>query len=361
MPLDTLPTEIITHIFLSLPSISSALALGATSHHLHAVFHSSKRLFILSEAAEAEYGPIQDIIQLVTHNSSQPTHIRRQVPVSDALIRQIVSVGRVARSWEALYPSKKWKVDYANRRLLSAAERYLLRRAIYRLWLYSKAFHHRGHARTTRALPQSMAERAALLHNFTTPELAELLDVHLVLRDTVAHNICPSNGRIRQKFSKRYPDSNYQLLFNIHLNYPPAPSTFVPDTWFHNSMPASKHHARLHPTRFHEPGAEGWGDDINHYYVVEDMMKLNPAQILHLKDGNMRKSEVEAYVRDAAGEATDWMGGGWFANNGETFSETLGFVLKQRGDDLQDVKAWVEDYELGVIRDDDGDDVDYSP
>lgn len=352
MPFDTIPTEIITHIFLSLPSISSALALSATCHHFHSVFHSSKRLLILHDAAEAEYGPLRDIIQLVTHNSSQPAHVIRQVPVSDALIRQIVSVGRVARRWEEMYPYKKWKTDFANRRLLTVEERYLLRRAVYRLWLYTKAFHNRAHPRTTRALPQTMSERAALLHNFSTPELIEILDVHLVLRDTVANNICPSNGKIRQKFSKRYPDSNHQLLFNIHLNYPPAPSSFVPDSWFHNSITSSKYHSRLQPSRFHEPGAEGWGDEINHYYIVEDFLKLSPEQILLLKDQRLAKSEVEAYVREVAasdaGETGGWSSE-WFMNNGETFSETLGHVVKQRGGDLQELKDFVEDYEMGVV------------
>jgi hypothetical protein len=337
MYFDTLPTEILTQIYLSLPSIDSALALSSTCHHFRHVYRSSKRLLILMQAAESEFGPLNDIIQILTQN---PSHIRREVPISDALIKQIVSTGRVAQKYEEIYPFKKWKTDFASRRLLTSAERYNFRRALYRLWLFDSAFHNPGHVRFARSLPETMRERAALLHNFHSEELAEMLDVHSILRDVVANNVCPSNGRIRQKFHKRYPDSTHQLLFNIHLNYPP--SSFVPDSGYYNSnLTSSKYHAKLSPSRFHEPGAEGWGDDIGHYYVVEDMMKLDPGQILLLKEQFPLKSQVEAYVA-ALGE--------YFVNNGETFSETVGFVIRQRGGDMAELKAAVEEGEAGVVR-----------
>lgn len=349
MEFDTLPNEIVTHVFRSLPHVSSVLALASTCHHFNDIYHKQK-LTILTEAADAEFGPLEDIIQIVTHNSSQPAHIRRNVPMSDALLKQVLGVGKAAQQWEEIYPLKKWKIDFANRRLLTTSERYVMRRALYRLWLFSKAFHNHRYVRTTRNLPQIARERAALLHNFSTAELAEMLDVHNVLRDMIANNICPSNGRIRQKFHKRYPESNHQLLFNIHLNYPPPPTaSWCPaDGWLSNSMITSaKYHqthlSRLQPSRFHEPGAEGWGDDISHYYVVEDMMKLDPGQILFLRDQCPWKQHVEAYVKGFEG------GGEWFVNNGETFSETLGFVIRQRGGEMEALKSAVEECEMGVV------------
>ena len=41
--------------------------------------------------------------------------------------------------------------------------------------------------------------------------------------------------------------------------------------------------------------------------------------------------------------------GEWFGNNGETFSETLGFVVRQRGGDMQELKSAVEDEEAGIV------------
>lgn len=98
----------------------------------------------------------------------------------------------------------------------------------------------------------------------------------------------------------------------------------------------------MQPNRWLEPGAEGWGDDINHYYVVEDMMKLSPEQVLYLRDNCPLKRQVEAYVKDV---------GEWFVNNGETFSETLAFVVRQRGADVEELKAAIEDGEAGIVVD----------
>lgn len=263
--------------------------------------------------------------------------------MSEALLHQVIKTGRIAQKYEDIYPGKKWKVNFANRRLLSSNERFVLRRALYRLWLYSRAFHTPTHVRTCRRLPEIMRERAALLHNFSTVELAEMLDVHAVLRDMVANNICPSNGRIRQKFQKRYPESNNQILFNIHLNYPSTPSAFSLDSWTPNAS-FGKYQSRLSPNKWHDPGAEGWGDDISHYYIIEDYMKLDPEQLLYLRDNCHLKAQVESHVRGF---------GEYFGNNGETFSETLGFVVKQRGCDVDELKHAVGDGELGVALDDD--------
>lgn len=343
--LDTLPTEIITHVFLSVPDIASALALASTCHRCHNTYHSSKKLVILQEAADAEFGPIDDIIQLLTWNASQPAHIKRSVPISEALLHQIVKVGKIAARYEEIYIFKKWKTDWADRRSLTNGERRLLRRALYRLWHFDKAFHNSSHVRTCRGIPDVVRERAALLHNWNTMELAQMLDVHQILRDMVANNVCPSNGKIRQKFQKRFPDSKGPMLFNIHLNYPPTPSAYAPDSYYHNSaFGSSRYQSRLAPSRWHEPGAEGWGDDITHYYVVEDMLKLDPEQLLYLRDNCPLKSQVEMHVRGL---------GEWFVNNGETFSETLGFVVKQRGGDLEGLKLAVEEFELGVATLDD--------
>jgi len=355
MELETLPTEIVTHIFHSLPNIPTVLALASTNHYFNSVYHKQK-LSILTQVTDTEFGPIDDIVQIVTQNASQSAHIRRSVPMSDALLRDVIKIGRAAQQWEEIYPFKKWKNDYSNRRLLTTSERHSMRRAMYRLWLFSAAFHTRQYIRTTRNLPHIMSERAALLHNFSTAELAEMLDVHNVLKDVVTNNVCPSNGKIRQKFQKRYPESNHQLLFNIHLNYPPPPnpSWMNGDGWLSNSIITSaKYHqthlSRLQPSRTHEPGAEGWGDDISHYYVVEDMMKLDPGRILFLRDRCPLKAHVEAYIRTLDG------GVEWFVNNGETFSETLSHVIRQRGGDMDALKGAVEECEMGVAVVEDGD------
>ena len=168
-------------------------------------------------------------------------------------------------------------------------------------------------------------------------------DVRLVVRDVLENNICPSNGTIARKFRKRYPESDQQLLFNIHLNYPPPPTTFQQHFHTTHQLSASSKMTSMTkytPTSFHEVGAEGWGDEIPHYYVVEDMLKLDPGQVLWLRDNCLLKGQVEAYVREL---------GAWFENNGETFGQTLEFVLGERGEDIGELRADIEEGDLGVV------------
>ncbi|GAB7362441.1 hypothetical protein MBLNU230_g2763t1 [Neophaeotheca triangularis] len=342
MYFDFLPNEILTQIFLHLPTVYSALALSSTSQTFRSVYNSSKRLEILSQAIEREYGPSDDMIQLLTHNTSQPAHLHRNAPLSDALLKQMVSIGHTASKYTELYPSKKWAYpNHADRRLLTPPESRRLRQALYRLWLYTAAFHTPSHVRTARNLPQTLQTRAALLHNYTTASLASMLDLHLLLRELIAHEICPSNGSVRREFRSRHPDSSHQLLFNPsnpsqhqhHHQHPflPSPSTSTKPTSLD-----TKYHATPH----HEPGFEGWGDEIQHYYIVEDVLKLDPAQLLFLRDKCPLKWQVESFVMGL---------GEWFEQNGETFSETLGFVLAQRGVELGEVREAVEEGGLGVV------------
>jgi hypothetical protein len=202
---------------------------------------------------------------------------------------------------------------------------------------------------------QAIHTRAELLHNWSTTELAEIADVHAVLRDVVTTNVCPSNGTIARKFKKRFPETDHQLLFNIHLNYPPPPfSAPLPPSEFHSPPPPNHgidayHHSpaitskyfasKFTATAYHEPGAEGWGDDIGHYYVVEDMLKLDPEQILWLRENAPLKGMVEGYVKGL---------GEWFENNGETFGQTLEWVLRERGEDGVEVREAVGMGEMGV-------------
>ncbi len=345
MLFEDLATELVLHIFLSCTSLSDVLNLTASCSRFRKVFRASQKIPILFQAAEAQFGPLQDAIQLVTHNASQPAHLLRDVPFSVALLKQILKVGYVAKKWEDIYSLKKWKHDFENRRLLSNDERYCLRRAIYRLWLYTSAFHNRSFPRNTRMLRYVVQERAELLHNWNTAELAEIEDVRGVLRDVLQNQICPSNGTIQRKFRKRFPDTDTQLLFNIHLNYPPPLSAF--EEHFHTSHHATagnKYLPKYQSTAYHEPGAEGWGDEIPHYYVVEDMLKLDPGQIIWLRENAPLKGMVEAFVKGL---------GEWFENNGETFGQTLDWVVVQRGGNVEELRESIRESAMGIARDDD--------
>ncbi|OJJ43236.1 hypothetical protein ASPZODRAFT_154709 [Penicilliopsis zonata CBS 506.65] len=363
MMLAFLPPELLLQVFASCVSVLDVLNLAATSRHLRRVFQAaSNRIPILMNVAEVEFGPVQDIIQLVTHNDSQPVHILREPPISDALLRQVVEFGRVAQRWEEMYPFKKWKVDFENRRSLGQLERFRLRRAVYRLWLYHRAFHVEAYDRFSRDRRHVVVDRARLLHNWTTGELAEIEDLRKIIHEVIENNICPSNGTIRRKFRKRFPETSHQPL-NIHLNYPlTTPSLtnglFAPSTEQHfftaHPPPGPENDSFKRCFRFHtpisnDPGTDvwpGWGDDIPHYYLVQDMMKLDPSQVLWLRSHAPLKDQVEAYVRTL---------GDWFRDNGETFGDTLRFVLEQRGENADEVHLMIDDRVLGIVQDDNWD------
>ncbi|KAF1915466.1 hypothetical protein BDU57DRAFT_518445 [Ampelomyces quisqualis] len=352
MLFEDLATELVTQVFFSCNTIADVLALSFTCLRFRKIYTSSQRLAILETAAETQFGPLQDLTQLLTHNASQPAHVIRDVPFSAALLKQIVHHGRVAEKWCAVYPFKKWKYNYECRRLLTSEEHYRLRRAIYRIWLYSRAFHNRENRRELRATRPIVQKRTALLHNWNTWELAEIADVNAVIREVVHNNICPSNGTIARKFKKRFPENEHSLLFNIHLNYPP-PHTHNPfAAHYHittNTLSSHFNNTQTYTSRYttskfsllpnHDIGAEGWGDEIPHYYVIEDMLKLDPEQIMWLKENAPLKGMVESYVRSL---------GDWFENNGETWGQTLEWVLNERSEDVSNFMAAIAGGELGV-------------
>lgn len=355
MLFEDLATELVVQVFFSCNTIPDVLALSSTCRRFRKIYASSQRLAILETAAETQFGPLQDLTQLLTQNASQPAHVLREVPFSAALLKQMVRHGRIAEKWCDIYPFKKWKHNYESRRLLKSEELYRLRRAIYRSWQYSRAFHNRDHPRESRALV--IGRRALLLHNWSTWELAEIADLHAVIREVVDSNICPSNGTIARKFKKRHPDHEHTLLFNIHLNYPPpasAPTHNPFNAYYHTSSTLSSHFNNtatyssryastkysLHPNN--EIGAEGWGDDIPHYYVIEDMLKLDPEQILWLKENAPLKGMVEGYVSSL---------GSWFENNGETWVQTLEWVLDERGEDVAEFRDGIAGGRLGIAVD----------
>ena len=335
-----LASELLVQIYESCTSVVDVINLSLTCRRLHRLLPTSQRLPVLFLAAEAEFGPLEDITQLVTYNTSQPAHLIRHAPMSYSLMRQIVQVGRVAQKWEELYPWTKWKDNFADRRLLTAQEKYLLRRAIYRLWLYTQAFHTRLHPRTTRMIRAVVLERSELLHNWSSRELAEMEDVRNVLRDIIQTRICPSNGDVQRKLRSAFPT----LESHAYYNFRPAlhPVSTLQDEYFFYSHQTGAHDgvlSRLNSALRHDFPFEGWGDEVLHYYVVEDMLKLDPGQVLWLQENAHLKWQVEAFTQGL---------GDWFDNNGETFGQTLEWVMEERGEDVDEVRKAIAEEMMGV-------------
>jgi hypothetical protein len=312
MRLDQLAPELVLAIFRCCDSTSDVINLSRSCRRIHTLLSSTQKTSILHLAAESEFGPIHDIVQLLTINSSQPAHFVHDPPLSDSLLRQIISVGRVAKRWEEIYPVYKWDSNFINRRALTRDERYRLRRAIYRYWLYCRAFHNPANARTSRRLPQVVVQRARLLHNWSTTELVEIDDFQTVTRAAISNKVCPCDSEVQALWSgcDRMPLRHYSTQVSI-----------VVDDLFYTSR--GKIDQRDNDCPFE---SDGWGDPVTQYYIVEDLLKLDPQAILWLYDHH-RKWQVRPYL-DSLGE--------WFVNNGDTFSETLTFLLEGRDSKLED-------------------------
>ena len=355
-----LPNELLLHVFQSCSSIPDVLNLAATCHHFRSILTASQRLPVLFQAAEAQFGPLADAISLVTHNASQPAHIpRASPPLSLALLTRLLEVGRVANQWTAIYPMRKWRgSDCESRRLLSSHECYRVRRAVYRLWLYTAAFHTVLHPRTTRLSPPIIGTRAALLRPWSTAQLAEILDLHFIFRGVLESYICPSNSQVLRHHRARYLDCSSAPGLRFVQS---GPAT-VQMARAKQVLAQDIFHRSVHVMSIYDYRADvrlGWGDEISNYYVIEDMLKLDPGQLLYLYESVTGVSLTASsgvwylnhdYHSNAAGmweqfgvvEAFVGGLGEWFENNGSTLAQTAEWVLEGRGEDYKEMKQEVE-------------------
>ena len=305
----------------------------------------------------------------MTHNASQPVHLLRPwPPQSLALLQRLLTVGRVANKLVSIYPSQKWHgTSSPSCRFLTIKESYRLRRAIYRLWLYTKAFHLSSYTRQTRLQPPIVRSRAALLRPWAAPELAEMLDAHNILRALLAYHICPSNGTVLRRYKARYPHEQNPVItpaqprngstLRMELEYQAQ--------FFHGNPQVSKMLSGADRRIGSAMALEGWGDEIGHYYVVEDMLKLSPDHIVwlfeHVNNTAQTPTSATSWLdgevddgllgaKDKVKGFVEAVGGEWFENNGETFGETVAFVMGQRGEEMQELRQAVEEGEMGVVR-----------
>ena len=368
MLLTDLATELLLHIFNSLPTIPSVLALSLTCRHFRTLI-STHRLPLLYLAAEAQLGPLPDAIRLVTHNSTQPVHISRPAPPQSlALLQRLLVVGRTANKLADLYPTQKWHGTElsSSRRSLTNLEARHLRRAVYRLWLYTLAFHNATHTRRSRQQPPVVRSRALLLRPWPASELAEMLDVQYLLRGLLEHHICPSNGTVLRRHRARYPHEQQAPV--VHNGYPKSNSSLQQQLdfqakYFHSTPQVSKLLVATRDShRYGSSGGgsggviDGWGDEIAHYYVLEDMLKLDPGQIMwlyeHVATGSsaLDGGQGNASAKDRVQAYINGVGGDWFENNGETYGETVEFLIVERGGEIEDLRADVEDGAEGVVK-----------
>ena len=327
MPLlDYFPSELILHIYSSCSSVGDVLNLSLTCRRLHHLLPSSQRLSILFSIMENEAGPIFDMVQFLTLNSSQPAHVPRQPSPSLALLRQVITVSRVAHKWEECYPQAKWQDDYTDRRALNTRERFRLRRAIYRLWLFSRAFHNPLHPRQSRLQAAFIEEKSRLVRNWSTEEITEIEDFRNIMRTV-----------LRSTY-----DSDDKFPFELQASYfrqCPAQAN-VSTRMFHSSHDSRTQYSNR-STLVHALGTEM--SQLSQYYILEDLMKLDPGEAIWLHENATLDWQIQTCLQ--------FLGKGeWFENNGETLGQTLEKILSDRGEDVHEIRERIAKGDLGIVK-----------
>jgi len=338
--MEHLAPELLVRVFESLSSVSDIISLSLTCRYFYDVFPKSQKLALFFCAINETDGPVEDIIQLLTQNNHQALHIRRSPLLSFALLSQVTAVARVARRYVDLYPNLRWTDgDSASRRFLDAHEARRLRRAIYRLWSYAKAFSHVSD-RNPRADTTATAQRLQLLRTWSTTELFELEDFRGTLEQLLATEICPTDGEV---YSRVPGDAQ---KFQLSLQYPHLrPAEAITPAYadlFHSTR--NSDHDSNKPT-VHELRTrhmQGWGSDLQSFYLVQSFLKFSPAQILWLYDNVVSRADVERFIEQQTHDAC-------FFDTGSLFFQDWVAVLHARGVDIQQAREDIWAGRAGVV------------
>ncbi|EXJ65788.1 uncharacterized protein A1O5_11029 [Cladophialophora psammophila CBS 110553] len=340
MALQHLAPELLVRIFESLSSVPDIISLSLTCRYFYEILPKSQKLALFFSTIDETDGPVEDIIQLLTQNSSQMLHIRRSPPLSFALLSQVTAVARIAQRYVDIFPKFKWpEAESVNRRVFDRHEARRLRRAVYRLWSYAKAFHQFPY-RTARTDATATIERLQLLRTWSNDELFELEDFRGLLEQLLATEICPTDGEVYS----RVPEDAQK--FHLSLQYPylrPVASTpQVFNDLFHSSRDSDNdsHKPTVQELRIRH--MQGWGSDLQNFYLIQSFLKFSPAQILWLFDNAVSRTDVERFIEQQTHDPC-------FFESGSMFFQDWVTVLHARGVDVQQAREAIWEEKAGIV------------
>jgi len=314
MSITELSTEILQKIY-EYTKIQDLLSLAQTSQRNYRVY-LGRRVYLLERAMHNSYSPLPDLYRLVLSN--EPDKIRKPLGMElrckiivnrlietketprltvELLIKMAV-YGKVVDRWTELYPQIRWRNHSNNRRLLRPREQERLRGAIYRYWTYSTLFHGPAFTQFDPDFPRTQEDpRLRMLRTYNSIELIQLTEFVDKMRQLIQTDLYPSYSVIRECYSEPVP-----------------PKTLV---------------------------ALGWGTGSFHLHLVYDLLKYDPADLLHLFDETSSKKERMEYLM-AKGIS--------FADRPATLKDSIVMVLLERKVFLDaDRKLSDADIQYGII------------
>ena len=310
--LDRTPVEVLVEVFTHL-DMTGAHSLAATNWRFACIFAANRTAIVL-RIAEVEFTPFDGLLQVVKASASDlsvpwgtwldkrvrrknavlcpggtlPEAYASRIPgpkVSHAEVRfeewdldKLLSVCRVVRGWERMFPQHRFNASPSMTRSLSPREGFRLRRALY-TWMRYAFYFHGDLPRPNLFLPAGRDMRINQLRVLPNSQLSELKDLWITVEDIVKLKVCPSidNVRIGADFELTEEDA-----------------------------------ARI-----------GWGKQRENIIVVATVRKLSPKEILYYMD-NAHKYTKLRLIEDIRQRHPH------FEADTESLSNALGCVVSER-------------------------------
>jgi len=266
MSITDLSTELLQKIY-DYSELQDLVSLARTSRRIYRVF-LGRRMHHLERGLHNSYSPLPSLLKLVLSNepdkSRKPigTEIRINMILSRIIqagdtpkltlehMKKMVEYGKIADRWTELYPRLRWRFGSDNRRLLHSHEKERLRRAIYHHWTYTTLFHSRVFTQYSPDPPSPASlddPRHRLLRTYSTIEHVQLSEFLAHVEQLVEIDLYPSNSIIQEHYSHSLPP---RALAKI-----------------------------------------AWGEGNEYRRLVRDILKLSPADLLHLVENTTTKTE----------------------------------------------------------------------
>lgn len=282
MSITILSTELLQRIY-EYSDLIDILHLSQTSKKNYNALRG-RRVPLLRQALDDEYGPIPSLVKLVISDDSTKgssvigTGKRRDIAVdrilkvpdepylSVQLLSKMLKLGRLASRWVDIFPQFRWRLDYQNRRFLRPHEQQRLRRAIYHYWTYGNLFHDEIYTKFNPNLPSlpdprswlpspppviNSDPRLRLIESYTTIELVQLNEFLQHVVKLIEIDLYPSDSVIQAQ---------------------------------HNFTPQAVEKI-------------AWGDGLEHRDLVKSLLRYNPLDLIYLYDKTFTKSERAEYMR----------------------------------------------------------------
>lgn len=334
-----LPPELLVKVFQHCDSGMDMVNLASSCQQLRKAFDDHGLVIRVPLFAEL-FGPLGEIIRVVTQPVGKPEHSSGQVHMAQTLVKKVTMVVNIASTWVNEYLRLNKVIKHTNgsgKVVRIAVDKSKIRLAFYRLWRYYRAFHCVPYDAFANDQADVIELRCELLRQWSHEELLDVQRISCFMRSFIQENVCPDTDAMVYRHQMLDPNDLYYKFdyYNVPAlaPKPPRPGSLIPadaaratlDLYFLSAPPAftpriyrtSKLPILLSPTQI-------WDriGSLNYEDLLDDMVKLDPGQILWLVRFAPYRQQVMTFLRTLDRQ--------WFRNNPETFIETSSTIVMER-------------------------------